>query len=117
MAKLYFQDGAWLTPGSQSKEAERVDVPTAPQELADWLNARAVTPTGDPAASAPPPRPSSANCPDCGRSDRGAERAAESGDLEAIKGFILDQATPFQVEGIFGAIGTRFHELRKAATR
>ena len=35
MAKLYFDAGAWVIPGAQSKAAERIDVPHVPQDLAE----------------------------------------------------------------------------------
>lgn len=44
MTKLYSNDaGAWQVPGKQDKKAERVDVPSSPEELAAWLNERRVT--------------------------------------------------------------------------
>jgi hypothetical protein len=41
--KLYHEQ-IWVVPGKQGRGAERVDVPTTPAELADWLNDRRVTP-------------------------------------------------------------------------
>ena len=82
------------------------------------LNARGVAPTaGEPPELAAPepqtPKPTG-RCPACDRTESAAARVAESEDMEAIKAFILDRATPLQVEHIFTAIGVRFHELRKA---
>jgi hypothetical protein len=42
MAKLYYRAGQWQVPGYQDKGAERVDVPTSPETLASWLQARSV---------------------------------------------------------------------------
>lgn len=42
MTKLYHEAGAWVVPGKQGRKAERLDVPNSPEDLASWLNARAV---------------------------------------------------------------------------
>lgn len=48
MPKLYHsgQLEGWQVPGKQDKHAERIDVPSAPEQLAAWLNHRRVGPTG-----------------------------------------------------------------------
>lgn len=42
MTKLYHAAEGWQVPGRQAKRATRVDVPNAPDDLAAWLNDRAV---------------------------------------------------------------------------
>ncbi len=46
-----------------------------------------------------------------------ADVAAASEDPIAIGDWILDRATPAQIEQLFAMIGARFHELRTAAER
>jgi hypothetical protein len=41
--KLYYDCGTWTIPGKQGRQADRVDVPNAPGELARWLNERDVS--------------------------------------------------------------------------
>lgn len=40
MPKLYHQAEGWTVPGKQDRDAVRVDVPSRPEELAQWLNDR-----------------------------------------------------------------------------
>lgn len=55
------------------------------------------------------------SCPRCDRAPAAAALIADGEDLQAVETFILDRAKPSQIERIFAALGTRFHELRKAA--
>lgn len=106
--KLYFDHitGTWQLPGKQDRAAQRVDVPAAPAELAAWLQAHGVNPLR-----------SESSCPKCGDRPAIAADIAESQDTGALTEWLLDQATPAQVEQIFAALGARFHELRKAAAQ
>ncbi len=111
MPKLYFEEDRWVVPGQQTRAAVRHDIPSAPAELADWLNHRDAKPDGGPqhpslsgAAIAPPDHDLS-----------GHPIAAI--DPTSVTEWIFDQATPAQVEVVFAALGTRFHEMRRAAVQ
>ena len=39
MPKLYLEAGSYVVPGKQGRGAERVNVPSNPEQLATWLNA------------------------------------------------------------------------------
>jgi hypothetical protein len=103
MTKLYNngQREGWQVPGQQDKGAERIDVPSAPADLAAWLNHRRVGPTGLAARfdeiagddeQEPDPQLSSATsgprvpgfCDSCGRSAAGTLKLAQGNDLETI---------------------------------
>jgi hypothetical protein len=121
MTKLYHDKGAWVIPGNQERGAERVDVPSAPQALADWLNYRRVPPIAVPTQPAPsPPAPAAAAPPNTPptvggeppneRKQRAAELLAMGDDADAIAAWILG-AAPWQIERLFGTIGARVSEL------
>lgn len=126
--KLYHEaETGWIVPGQQGRKATRVDVPTSPPEaLADWLNARRVgvepgAAEAEPASTVLDPSPEapqeparaapSDNCPACHRNDRAALKIAQSGDIDALAGWLMT-AQPWQVERLFEALGARFAELR-----
>lgn len=138
MTKLYYvpREG-WTVPGKQPKGAIRVDPPNNPEELAAWLNVRAVGP--NPAGAAPlladpmdaegtadlperrdrgdaagdkPQHPG--HCPRCDMAPANAALLVENENYAAIADWI-GTARPAHVEQLFGLLGARFHELRKAA--
>jgi len=103
MPKLYHQDGQWIVPGQQQRHAIRHDIPATPGELADWLNERTIPreaikadETGGEAT--PPPT---------------AIESAAAMDATTITEWIMDTATPAQVEQCFAALGVSFHQLRR----
>lgn len=109
MPKLYHQAEGWTVPGKQDRHAQRVDVPSNPEQLADWLNDRCCPvdegsapfepmALGKAAPLAPPP----------GRPDEPIQQSAE-----AIADWLLDHATQAEVEQVFSAIGCRWGEARK----
>jgi hypothetical protein len=120
--KLYHSPHrGWELPGQQSKAAFRVDIPSTPVALCQWLQERNVSPEpGQPAGSlfsapvaaqrAPEPLPinmATAAIPQ--------KPQPSSFEASAIEEFILDRATVAEVERIFQALGCRFAEARRAA--
>ena len=134
--KLYYEpEGRWQVPGQQSKHAAKVALPTAPIDMASWLNARRVLglpletdELADELAEQegnrrgyerPPqteptmPDPAAvARCPACNRSHRAAELLARSGDIDAIGGWILEQPG-WILERLFATIGARIRDFVK----
>lgn len=120
MTKLYYGDKTWFTPGHQPKDAERADVPNAPQDLADWLNTRRVWPVE-------PERPASEEgaackpqlgpdyCPKCDTHASNAAAFVRRAKADELARFVAEEMLPGQVEELFLALGVRFAELRKAA--
>lgn len=98
MTKLYYDAGTWTVPGQQGRGATRCDVPNNPAELANWLNSRALKP----------------HTPVSAAQSTSAEAEL---DADAVCEWILDRATPAQVEHLFAVLGTRFHELRRLVDR
>jgi hypothetical protein len=124
MAKLYYRAGQWQVPGYQDKGAERVDVPTSPETLASWLQARSVK--ADPTvwnddddetqlASAAESTADLRVRPQTEEPPRVSPAIARPPSCGELVEFVLDGATVAEVELIFSAIGTRFAELRKEA--
>jgi hypothetical protein len=121
--RLYRIGALWRGTEAEAKAAAReagqewqkVEVPTDKPGLLAFLNQPPPVEPDEIAATAEPAPTRPGTCPACDRSESAAVRAAESQDLAAIVGFIFDGASPSQVESIFSALGTRFHELRKAA--
>lgn len=138
MTKLYFSEGGWSVPGKQPEGASRIDVPNSPEALAAWLDERQVSPdafTVAPGglnrvyptsegiedaladslanAAARVMEEARERCPKCGDRPPTAAAIVESQDVGAITDWIFDQASAGQVEQVFAALGTRFHELRK----
>lgn len=124
--RLYLIGPLWRGTEAEAKAAARetggdwqkVEVPTDKPGLLTFLNERleaerVASSAATPADAAKPVKPG--KCPVCDRTESAAAFVAQSEDLQAINDFILDRATPMQVENIFSAIGARFHELRKAA--
>jgi hypothetical protein len=143
MTKLYHSselDG-WQIPGQQDRKAERVDVPSSPADLADWLNARFVSPRvsaeleeaafqnsidtaaeqrthDDPlgleleARSSGPRVPG--HCDACGRSTAGALKLQQGNELEVI-GYWIDTAELWAIEQLVerarGAVHARGEAL------
>lgn len=109
MPKLYYQDDNWVVPGHQHKTAVRHDIPSTPAELADWLNSRDATNR----RSVEKPL----NEPDTAFHAVNVDDAATAPTLDpsAVTEWILDAATPAQIETIFAALGARYHEMRRAA--
>lgn len=131
MPKLYHNGQAWQVPGQQDNGATRVDVPTSPAEAAAWLNARAVPAHTEGEAPDlvsqlanqrnPELEQHVAKCADqakareleeARRKAASAAAALERDSAEHVAAWIFDQATPAQVEQLFAALGTRFHEQR-----
>lgn len=109
MPKLYHEAGQWLVPGHQSKRATRVDIPSSPPELADWLNMRKVGSNPPAFDAALAPVELITESPPCqAMAPRPAPKTADG-----ILDFILDEATVDQCANILSCIGTRFGELIK----
>jgi hypothetical protein len=107
MPKLYFEDDRWVVPGQQTRAAVRHDIPSTPTELADWLNNREAKKAGEPQGAsetqrAQPPADHDAS-----------QQTSPTIDPALVSEWIFDQATPAQVEAVFAALGTRFHEMRR----
>lgn len=116
----------WQIPGQQDKHASRVEIPTTPVALCQWLNERRVpiclslVDTSKSAAQAygfdptapqePVEAPPADNRPPALAMT--PERLA-SFTASQIEEFILDVATVAQVCRIFEAIGSRFAEARR----
>lgn len=140
MTKLYHDGTAWQVPGKQAKHAARIDVPRSPAELAAWMNARgvpakagdplmpAITDANDYAGSSLPPhvethvqragnQATRRALEDAERKMQRAITTLERDSGDAICKWILELATPHQVERCFEALGARFHELRSEARK
>lgn len=107
MPKLYHQDGQWIVPGQQQRHAVRHDIPATPGELAEWLNERTIP--RDPIKSDETASDPTAHQP--------AIQSAAAIDPTTITEWIMDTATPAQVEQCFAALGVRFQELRRATAQ
>lgn len=136
MTKLYHDNQRWQVPGQQGRGASREDVPSSPEQLAAWLNARNVPRSAEQSAGLfSPGVPNSAveqtpaldasiakarhtaalrQLEQAGNEQQRQADAIRRGNAEELAGWILDHATCAQVEQLFAAIGARFHELRKA---
>lgn len=106
--RLYrIASGRWAgTQADAGKGFVAVDVDTTKGPLIALLNrqldegrvhAQAQAPAAPPAP--PPPAP----------------KLLEGKEADQLEEWLLDRATPSQVERLFAALGARFHELRKQA--
>lgn len=112
MTKLYFNlEGRWQIPGQQDPQAERVDVPNPPAELAAWLNDRNASPNtkatrADPIELDVAPCNTAGEEPAIGNPNRcskckailsatiaGADASAISRDLDAIADWMIEAPT------------------------
>lgn len=122
MTKLYHGAGGWQVPGQQDKDAQRVDVPNPPELLAAWLNERGVQADGTipdhevvPTGSTFDTPPASDPCPKCKMTPRHAKTIAQhrlrSADTEAKERWILEEADPWTLGRLAGAVAMRFRDL------
>lgn len=102
--KAYISEGQFFAPGTQPKGAEKVEVPTDTKGLVDYLN-ELMTETSAPAGELELAAPESPE----------RQQQFEGTQVNICERFIMDKATPAQVEQLFAALGVRFHEMRKAA--
>lgn len=123
--RLYRIGALWRGTEADAKAAaretgvgcEKIEVPTDKPGLLAFLNQLSATEREVAATQVrtEPAKPRPGSCPVCDRTEKAAAQVAESQDLQAITDFILDRATPTQIEQLFASLGARFHELRKAA--
>lgn len=113
MMRLYrTASGRWAgTQAGAGKGFVAVDVDTTKTPLIDLLNrqldegrdqVQAQGPAAPPAPPPPVPPPP-------------APKLVEGKEADQLEEWLLDRATPSQVERLFAALGARFHELRKQA--
>ena len=109
--KLYLASETYVGTRAEARALDRefrqIEVPTDKPGLIDHLN-RIVDFFKDQLDAAGIER-----CPKCGDRPVIAADIVESQDAGAIAAWILDEASPAQIEQLFGALGARFHELRK----
>ena len=110
MMRLYrTANGRWAgTQADAGKGFVAVDLDTTKGPLIALLNgqldegrAQAQAQAQAPAAPPAPPPP--------------APQLIEGKEADQLEEWLLDRATPGQVERLFAALGARFHELRKQA--
>jgi hypothetical protein len=141
MPKLYYGAGSapWMVPGKQARYAYRVDVPSTPNELAQWLNDRGVPceVIGDGEAVAPaelqivpdksvpdgysfqPSPKRDEQCPRCKFDHASAERTAEVQMRQAtVQGRVawVEQASAYELGELASAIAHRFEQLAKGTS-
>ena len=109
--KLYLASETYVGTQAEARALDRkfqpIEVPTDKAGMIDHLNT-IVAFFKDQIDEAAVKR-----CPKCGDRPVIAADIVESQDAGAIAAWILDEASPAQIEQLFGALGARFHELRK----
>jgi hypothetical protein len=140
MTKLYHGAEGWQIPGQQDKKAERVDIPTAPAELAAWLNERHVWAIareidsdqvgmtgdypdltieeleqlgeGDPQLASERKPMAPGFCPECGLSRAGALKLGLGNDVAAIEEWVAT-AEPWALQRVADAIAGHVRALNE----